>query len=220
MNIFPSLPLTAGIMMRDLLYATLIASALESSGIASHALVLSGPDELTSFVEPGAEGVLISESGIIDGPASAAIDRWIADRGELASIVVLCARQQPVSSQALTLRFGNRWALIARESCSLERLGLAIQSVRGGMVMFEPCGGNTSGTRGLVLSETEQEVLQYLAAGHSNAAIARKLHVSEKTVERTLRACYRKLGLSEIPSVEFNQRVLAALRYHGLANQR
>lgn len=49
---------------------------------------------------------------------------------------------------------------------------------------------------GWKLGERELEVLQLLAAGQRNRAIAAKLHVSENTVKFHLRNIYRKLGAS------------------------
>jgi DNA-binding CsgD family transcriptional regulator len=45
------------------------------------------------------------------------------------------------------------------------------------------------------LSEREVEVLRLVAAGHSNAEIARALSISVRTVERHLTNVYAKMGL-------------------------
>ncbi|MDQ2709495.1 MAG: LuxR C-terminal-related transcriptional regulator [Actinomycetota bacterium] len=61
------------------------------------------------------------------------------------------------------------------------------------------------------LSPREQEVLELLARGMSNAAIGRELHLSIKTVEPVISATFVKLGLHH--DVGSNRRVLAALAY-------
>jgi DNA-binding NarL/FixJ family response regulator len=58
------------------------------------------------------------------------------------------------------------------------------------------------------LSVQEQRVLDLVATGSSNRAIAATLFCSAKTVESHIRSIFLKLGLLESPST--NRRVLAA----------
>lgn len=59
------------------------------------------------------------------------------------------------------------------------------------------------------LSGRELDVLRLMAQGWSNAAVAQRLHVSERTVEATTAHVFRKLELEASPQV--NRRVLAVL---------
>lgn len=61
------------------------------------------------------------------------------------------------------------------------------------------------------LTQREQEVLELLARGLSNAAICRELHLSIKTVEPVVSTVFAKLGLHQ--DAGSNRRVLAALAY-------
>lgn len=61
------------------------------------------------------------------------------------------------------------------------------------------------------LSEREREVLELMAAGRSNRAIATALFLSEKTVEAYIGSLFGKLGLE--PAEEDHRRVLAVLAY-------
>jgi DNA-binding NarL/FixJ family response regulator len=61
------------------------------------------------------------------------------------------------------------------------------------------------------LTEREGEVLALLAEGRSNAAIARQLWTTERTVETHVRHVFAKLGL--LDSEGDNRRVLAVLTY-------
>jgi DNA-binding NarL/FixJ family response regulator len=61
------------------------------------------------------------------------------------------------------------------------------------------------------LSPREREVLELMAQGRSNAAIAQRLFVSEKAVSKHTTSIFAKLGLE--PSDDDNRRVLAVLTY-------
>jgi DNA-binding NarL/FixJ family response regulator len=61
------------------------------------------------------------------------------------------------------------------------------------------------------LSAREQEVLALIASGHSNAAIARTLTVSEPAVEKHVGNIFAKLRLPQADDT--NRRVLAVLAY-------
>ncbi|HET7016900.1 MAG TPA: response regulator transcription factor [Streptosporangiaceae bacterium] len=61
------------------------------------------------------------------------------------------------------------------------------------------------------LSPREREVLELMAQGRSNGAIAQQLFVSEKAVSKHSTSIFAKLGLE--PSDDDNRRVLAVLAY-------
>ena len=61
------------------------------------------------------------------------------------------------------------------------------------------------------LSAREREVLELMAQGRSNGAIAHRLYISEKAVSKHSTSIFIKLGLE--PSEDDNRRVLAVLAY-------
>ena len=61
------------------------------------------------------------------------------------------------------------------------------------------------------LSPRENDVLDLMAQGLSNTAIADRLHLSIKTVEPAISSIFRKLGLDDDPAS--NRRVLAVVEY-------
>lgn len=63
------------------------------------------------------------------------------------------------------------------------------------------------------LSEREGTVLELIAEGHSNAAIAERLFVSQSGVEKHINTIFTKLGVASGAGV--NRRVLAVLAYLG-----
>jgi DNA-binding NarL/FixJ family response regulator len=63
------------------------------------------------------------------------------------------------------------------------------------------------------LSPREREVLEQMAEGRSNAAIAQRLFVTERAIAKHTAAIFTKLDLQ--PSDDDNRRVLAVLAYLG-----
>ncbi|MFB8083019.1 response regulator [Streptomyces sp. NPDC056013] len=61
------------------------------------------------------------------------------------------------------------------------------------------------------LTPREQTVLEALAEGHTNAAIAQKLHISLSSVEKNLNTVFDKLELTH--TTGYSRRILAVLRY-------
>ncbi len=62
-----------------------------------------------------------------------------------------------------------------------------------------------------VLTEREHEVLQAMATGRNNTAIARSLFMSERAVEKHIGSVFQKLGVAEEQDV--NRRVVAVLTF-------
>ena len=63
------------------------------------------------------------------------------------------------------------------------------------------------------LTAREREILGLLAEGRSNVAIAERLHLAGRSVEKHVTAIFTKLDLA--PASGDHRRVLAVLRYLG-----
>ena len=61
------------------------------------------------------------------------------------------------------------------------------------------------------LTEREQDILELMAEGRSNAAISANLYLSPKTVKTHVGSIFAKLGL--LPAADDHRRVLAVLTY-------
>ena len=93
----------------------------------------------------------------------------------------------------------------------------AVRAVAGGGTIMDPevvtkLLGRQARQQTLArLSAREREVLELMAAGRSNIAIAQRLYVSEKAVSNHSTSIFAKLDLP--PSDDDNRRVLAVLAY-------
>ncbi|GAA2253483.1 response regulator transcription factor [Streptomyces amakusaensis] len=65
------------------------------------------------------------------------------------------------------------------------------------------------------LTARERDVLEEMAQGHANGAIALRLSVSRSAVEKHINAIFDKLGLTGGGTTGYSRRVLAVLRYLG-----
>jgi serine/threonine-protein kinase PknK len=93
---------------------------------------------------------------------------------------------------------------------SLERV-LAGGSVVDPVLVQELVAGRRQEDRLAPLSQREREVLELMAEGASNAGIARRLYVTEGTVEKHVRSILAKLRLPE--TSDDHRRVLAVLTF-------
>ncbi|GLZ78467.1 DNA-binding response regulator [Actinorhabdospora filicis] len=93
----------------------------------------------------------------------------------------------------------------------------AVRRVAAGATVMDPhviakllARGDARGTIG-ALTPRERDVLELMAEGRSNAAIAATLHVSESAVAKHTAGIFTKLGIGV--SDDDNRRVLAVLAY-------
>ncbi len=93
----------------------------------------------------------------------------------------------------------------------------AIRAVAGGGTVMDPevvsklLGRRSRDEPITRLSAREHEVLELMAEGRSNTAIAQRLYVTEKAVSKHTTSIFTKLGLAA--SEDDNRRVLAVLAY-------
>jgi DNA-binding CsgD family transcriptional regulator len=168
--------------------------------------------DILDHVKSGDETVWITDSKTLDSMTVRGCNARSPQPTQRLSLLVLCSSRHSLREAPSLLGINGGFALLDATSCSLDRLFVAIESVLSGFTMIS---SSDDGSLVSPLTDPEQEVWGHLARGASNAHIAAQMHVSEKTVERTLRTLYQKLGVAGNGS-ELNPRVAATLRYHGV----
>ena len=135
-------------------------------------------------------------------------------------VVILSQYSDPDYALALLEKGATGRAYLLKERVSdIEQLTIAIREVANGGSVIDP-----KVVEGLVaakvrrpqsplaeLTPREREVLGLMAEGKNNAAIAHRLFLTERAVEKHINSIFSKLGLSE--ETDTHRRVRAALLY-------
>ncbi|SEK88450.1 response regulator transcription factor [Streptacidiphilus jiangxiensis] len=144
----------------------------------------------------------------------------LAARERLPGLPILLLSQyvEPVYAQELLAdQEGGVGYLLKDRVFSDDQFVDAIRTVVAGGTVMDPqvvtkLLGRRSRSEPLArLSERERRVLELMAEGRSNSAIANRLFVSEKAVSKHSTSIFTKLELA--PSDDDNRRVLAVLAY-------
>jgi DNA-binding NarL/FixJ family response regulator len=135
-------------------------------------------------------------------------------------VVVLSQHGDPAYAVAL-LEGGTagRAYLLKDRVADVDELLVAIREVAAGRSVIDPliveslvmANRRTAPSDLDRLTARELEVLEQMAQGKSNAAIAATLYLSERAIEKHSNAIFSKLGLAE--EVDVNRRVKAVLLY-------
>ena len=196
-----------------------LVSVLEEGGIEV-AAVAENLDELRAAVAEQQPDVVVTD---IRMPPTGT-DEGVRFAEELAktspgiAVVVLSQHARSVYATAV-FAGGNpkRGYLLKDRLASPEYLLNAIRSAVDGPPQLDPqvvsllVAGDDGDERLDRLTEREQEVLGLVADGMSNAAIAERLVLTTRAVERHINAIFARLGLEDGAST--NRRVIAALIY-------
>lgn len=136
------------------------------------------------------------------------------------SVGVLLLSQHIEASQSVDLvGLGGFGYLLKDRVLDVSDFLLAVERVAGGGSALEPqvvsaLVNRSAGQHRLSdLTEREHEVLRLMAEGLTNGGIAKRLVLSERTVEAHIRRLLTKLQLDD--SDDANRRVLAVLQYLG-----
>lgn len=131
-------------------------------------------------------------------------------------IVILSVHSERRYVTSLPLETIQGWAYLLKQTApDLATVVRAIQGSKAGMVVLDPAVVSNlrpkQGSAIARLNPRHQEVLELLAQGYSNAAIAQLLKLSRKSVETYINAIYQELHLSH--EQDIHARVKATLLY-------
>jgi DNA-binding NarL/FixJ family response regulator len=141
--------------------------------------------------------------------------RWLREAHPAVGVLVLSQHVEAAGAVGLVSQGGFGYLLKDRVLDVADFLEAAERVARGGSALdpevVASLVGGESANRLAVLSTREREVLSLMAEGLTNVAIARRLTLTERTVEGHVRSVLMKLDLPE--SEVTHRRVLAVLAY-------
>jgi len=196
-----------------------LARLLEAHGFELAAAVDSAPGLLTALLEHRPDVAIVDvrlPPTFTDDGLRAAIEA----RRQVPGLPVLVLSQyveQLYARELLADQGGGVGYLLKDRVFNDDQFTDAVRTVAaGGTVMDTEVVGKLLGRRARDeplgrLSGREREVLELMAEGRSNSAIAQRLFVTEKAVSKHSTNIFSKLGLA--PSDDDNRRVLAVLAY-------
>jgi DNA-binding NarL/FixJ family response regulator len=155
---------------------------------------------------------------ILLGKGKNGVDLGIALRRQLPDlgIVLLSSERDPAYLTAVPAACGNGWSYLHKASVTdVRALERAVRGAAEGMVVLDAgLASQLVGGRAAIseLSDRARSVLELVAQGYSNASIAERLCLAEKSVENVLRQLYRQLGI-ETSDPGVHARVQATLHY-------
>jgi DNA-binding NarL/FixJ family response regulator len=179
-------------------------------------------DQLLATVESEHPDVVVTDirmppTGTDEGVRAA---KQIRETHPDVGVVVLSQYVEPAYALELLDAGSEGRAYLLKERVSdVDQLVRAIQEVANGGSVIDPkvvealitARSRWADSRLEQLTPREQEVLDVMAQGRNNAAVASTLGLSERAVEKHINSVFSKLGLSEEPDV--NRRVKAVLLY-------
>jgi DNA-binding NarL/FixJ family response regulator len=129
-------------------------------------------------------------------------------------VLVLSQYVEPLYARELLAgRTGAVGYLLKDRVIDVDGFVAAVRQVAGGGTVLDPevVAGLVSSRPLDRLTDRERQVLTLMAEGRSNAAIAGRLYVSEKAVDKHINNIFTKLDL--LPAPDDNRRVLAVLAW-------
>jgi DNA-binding NarL/FixJ family response regulator len=163
-----------------------------------------GPDVILMDIELGSE------------PNGIAAGRIIKEKHPEIGIVILSSHRERQYLSLISADESSGWSYLLKQSVSdAGALGRAIQGAASGLVVMDPTVVNSMkprrGSMTAGLTPRQQEVLNMMAQGYNNAAIAERLVLGTKSVENYINAIYQELSLSH--NGPLHPRVQAVLTY-------
>ena len=177
-------------------------------------------DELQALLDRALPDVVLLDIRMPPTFTTEGIDAARALREEHPGVGIVILSQHDDPEYALELLKGGSEGvayLLKERLGDAERLVQAIEEVRDGGSILDPrivaalfeAQRRRTASKLAGLTPRELEVLALMASGKGNAAIARELSITDRSVEKHSNAIFRKLGLAE--DLDLNRRVAAVL---------
>ncbi len=192
---------------------------LEAHGFEVLAAAETGPDLLAAMLEHRPD-VAVVDVRLPPTFSDEGLQAALAARKEIPGLPVLVLSQhvdQLYARELLADRAGGIGYLLKDKVFDTDQFIDAVRRVAGGGTAMDPevisrlLAHNSRREPLAELTPREREVLELMAGGRSNAAIAERLVVTERSVAKHTSNIFSKLGLHQ--SDDDNRRVLAVLAY-------
>ena len=201
------------VLLREGLASLLLGSGLEVVGQAGDA------SQLLTMVRDQIPELVVVDIRMPPSHTTEGLDAAHVIRQNFPEVGILVLSAHVEVEHALELLAGGRgigYLLKSRVTDIDEFIGSLERVAKGGSVVDPALVAELVAARHRddpleALSMREQEVLALMAEGRSNAGIARRLWVTEGTVEKHVRSILTKLSLAEAD--DDHRRVLAVLAY-------
>jgi DNA-binding NarL/FixJ family response regulator len=196
-----------------------LSRLLAAHGFEIAAAVDTAPGLLRALLEHRPD-VAVVDVRLPPGLADDGLQAALAARRQVPGLPVLLLSQyveQLYARELLADQDGAVGYLLKDRVFNDDQFVDAIRTVASGGTVMDPevvakLLGHRSGDEPMArLSAREREVLELMAEGRSNTAIAQQLFVTEKAVSKHTTSIFAKLGLAA--SEDDNRRVLAVLAY-------
>ena len=202
----------------DVLLREGLASLLERSGFEVVGQAGNSP-ELLALTRSARPELAIIDIRMPPGHATEGLQAAQVIRAELPGTAIIVLSAHVEVDEAMDLLAGGErtgYLLKSRITDVAEFIGTVSRITAGASVVDPSLVAELVQARRRrdpldALSPREREVLALMAEGASNAGIARRIYVTEGTVEKHVRSILTKLGLPE--SDTEHRRVLAVLRF-------
>ena len=202
----------------DVLLREGIAAVLERSGfeVAGHAGDVTELLDLVRVERPGLAIVDIRMPPNYETEGLEAARTIRAEHPEI-GILVLSAHAEVAQAMELLASGQGIGYLLKKRVTNVDEFIQVVDRVNAGGAVVDPVvvqelvGARRRQDRLDLLTEREREVLEIMAGGASNAGIAKRLWITEGTVEKHVRSILTKLRLPE--TADDHRRVLAVLTF-------
>jgi DNA-binding NarL/FixJ family response regulator len=198
------------------------AALLQSSDEVELVGTAESLDELLAAVEEHVPDVVLTDIRMPPSNTTEGIDaarRIRADHPDIGVVVLSQFAEEEYAFELLKDGAAGLGYLLKERVSNLEEIVRALNEVAKGGSVLDPkvvealvaAKDRMAHSPLASLTDREREVLENMAQGKNNAAIAKSMFLTERAVEKHINSLFHKLGLSE--EVDVHRRVMAVLAF-------